>query len=139
MADRLSSIPAWLVVAVAVCVGLYAVLVVGLLLAGRRADARAVAGFVPDCVVLFKRLLGEPGLAGRRKLALVLLLAYLVSPIDLIPDFIPILGQLDDAIVVVLVLRYVLRGADRDALRRLWPGPESSLEAVLAAAYGRSA
>ena len=130
MADRLSSIPAWLVVAVAVCVGLYAVLVVGLLLAGRRADARAVAGFVPDCVVLFKRLLADPEVAGRRKLALVLLLAYLVSPI---------LGQLDDAIVVVLVLRYVLRGADPDALRRLWPGPESSLEAVLAAAYGRSA
>ena len=130
MADRLSSIPAWLVVAVAVCVGLYAVLVVGLLLAGRRADARAVAGFVPDCVVLFKRLLADPEVAGRRKLALVLLLAYLVSPI---------LGQLDDAIVVVLVLRYVLRGADRDALRRLWPGPESSFEAVMAAAYGRSA
>jgi uncharacterized membrane protein YkvA (DUF1232 family) len=139
MAGPASSIPAWLVVAVAVCVGLYAVLVVGLLLAGRRADARAVAGFVPDCVVLFKRLLADPWVAGRRKLALVLLLAYLVSPIDLIPDFIPILGQLDDAIVVVLVLRYVLRGADRDALRRLWPGPESSFEAVMAAAYGRSA
>ena len=130
MAGPASSIPAWLVLAVAVCVGLYAVLVVGLLLAGRRAEARAVAGFVPDCVVLFKRLLADPEVAGRRKLALVLLLAYLVSPI---------LGQLDDAIVVVLVLRYVLRGADRDALRRLWPGPESSFEAVMAAAYGRSA
>jgi uncharacterized membrane protein YkvA (DUF1232 family) len=111
--------------------------VAGLLLAGRRTDARAVAGFVPDCVVLFKRLLSDAELSRSRKLALVLLLAYLISPIDLIPDFIPVAGQLDDAIAVVFVLRYVLRGSDPQYLRRLWPGPDSSIDAVMAAAAGR--
>ena len=109
--------------ALAVTVALYALLVLGLLLGGRKADARAVAGFVPDCIVLFRRLLAGPDVPGRRKAALVLLLAYLISPIDVIPDFIPVLGQLDDAIVVVLVLRYVLRGADPDELRRPGRGP----------------
>lgn len=128
--------PGWIAIAVAVTVGLYLLLVLGLLVGGRRTDARAVAGFIPDCVVLFKRLLADPELPRRRKVVLVLLVAYLASPLDLIPDFIPVAGQLDDAIIVVLVLRYVLRGAGPELLRERWPGPESSIDAVLAAAYG---
>jgi uncharacterized membrane protein YkvA (DUF1232 family) len=62
----------------------------------------------------------------------VLLIPYLVSPIDLVPDFIPVVGQLDDAILVALVMRYVVRRAGRDVVEELWPGPERGLAAVLA-------
>ena len=80
-----------------------------LAIAGRRDTARAVAGFVPDCAVLFKRLAAEPRVARRQKVALVLLGAYLAMPLDLVPDFIPVAGQLDDAILVALVLRWIVR------------------------------
>ena len=112
-------------------VALYAVAVLALVAAGRRADARALAGFVPDCVVLFRRLLGDPAVPRRRKWALALMIGYLAMPIDLIPDFIPVAGQLDDAILVGLVLRGLVRGGGPDLVRRHWPGPDSSLRVVL--------
>ena len=110
---------------------LYAALVVALVIAGRRSQARALAGFVPDCVVLVKRLLKDPRVSRRRKLALALLVAYLAMPIDLVPDFIPVAGQLDDAIVLAVVLRAVVRGASREIVREHWPGPDESLRVVL--------
>ena len=102
-----------------------------LALAGRGADARALARFVPDCVVLFRRLLGDERIPRRRKLALVALLGYLASPIDLVPDFLPVVGQLDDVLAVVLVLRFVLRSADDDLLAEHWPGPPQARRAVV--------
>jgi uncharacterized membrane protein YkvA (DUF1232 family) len=114
-----------------VLLALYALIVLALLLAGRRTDARAVAGFVPDCIVLFKRRIADPAVPRRRKVVLALLVAYLAMPIDLIPDFIPVAGQLDDAILVGLVLRGLVRGGGPDLVRRHWPGPESSLSVVL--------
>jgi uncharacterized membrane protein YkvA (DUF1232 family) len=109
----------------------YAVLVLALVVAGRRGPARALAGFVPDCARLFKRLVGDPRIPRRRKLPLVLLAAYLVSPIDLVPDFIPVAGQLDDAILVAIALRSVVRSAGPEIIREHWPGPDESLRAVL--------
>jgi uncharacterized membrane protein YkvA (DUF1232 family) len=70
----------------------------------------------------------------RAKLPIVLLIPYLVSPIDLIPDFIPVLGQLDDAVLVALVLRRVVHVAGRDVVKELWPGSEPGLRAVLSLA-----
>jgi uncharacterized membrane protein YkvA (DUF1232 family) len=87
--------------------------------------------FLPDCAVLFKRLLGDARLSRSRKLVLVGIVGYLAMPFDLIPDFIPVLGQLDDALVVALGLRVVLRGADPDLVRELWPGPPESCETLL--------
>jgi uncharacterized membrane protein YkvA (DUF1232 family) len=116
---------------VAALLALYALLVLALVVAGKRSQARALAGFVPDCVVLVKRLLADPRVPRRRKLALVLLVAYLAMPFDLVPDFIPVAGQLDDAIVLALALRLIVRGADRAMLREHWPGPDESLRAVL--------
>ena len=109
----------------------YLVLVAALLLLGRREHARAAAGLVPDCAVLFRRLLGDRRVPRRAKLALGGLLAYLALPIDLIPDFLPVVGQLDDAILVVLVLRLALRDAGPALVEQHWPGPPASLKALL--------
>ena len=111
--------------------GAYLLFVLALLGAGRRGDARAVAGFIPDCLVLLERLLGDERVSRSRKIALALLVAYLAMPIDLVPDFIPVAGQLDDAILVVLVVRMVLRDAGPTLVRNHWPGPESSLRSML--------
>jgi len=67
----------------------------------------------------------------RAKLAIVLIVPYLLSPIDVIPDFIPVLGHLDDALLVALVLRRVVRAAGRDVVEELWPGSEDGLKVIL--------
>jgi uncharacterized membrane protein YkvA (DUF1232 family) len=113
---------------------LYLLTVIGLLLAGRRTGARAVAGFVPDCAVLIARLARDPGTPLPARVGLVVLAAYLASPIDLVPDFIPVAGQLDDAILVVLAVGWLVRSRGIEAVRGAWPGPEASLRVVLAAA-----
>jgi uncharacterized membrane protein YkvA (DUF1232 family) len=119
-----------------VAVAVWAAFVAALLLTGRRADARALATFVPDCVVLFRRLLGDRRVSRARKLALLALIGYLLLPIDLVPDFIPVAGQLDDALVVALALRLVVRSGGPELLREHWPGPEASLRVLLRLAYG---
>lgn len=126
--------PEWILISGAAVLALYVLFVLGLLVAGRRSEARAVAGFVPDCVVLFKRLLQDERVSRPRKFLLAGLVAYLAMPLDLVPDFIPVAGQLDDAILVALVLRTVLRSAGTELIREHWPGPESSLALMLRAA-----
>ncbi len=125
------SVPELILVALGSAVLLYAGLVLGLVAVGRRSDARAWAGFVPDCLVLFKRLAGDQRVPRSRKVLLGAMIGYLAMPFDLVPDFIPIAGQLDDAIIVALVLRAVLRGAGSAPVREHWPGPEGSLRLVL--------
>ena len=120
-----------LLIAVVVALLAYLAVVALLALTGRGAAARAVAGFVPDCAVLFARLARDPDVPRARRLALVALAAYLASPIDLVPDFIPIAGQADDAVLVILALRALVRGAGAPAVERHWPGPEGSLAALL--------
>jgi uncharacterized membrane protein YkvA (DUF1232 family) len=120
-----------LLVAAGVVLALYAAGVLLLVVAGRRADVAVLARFVPDCVVLVRRLIGDPRLPRHARLALGALLLYLVSPIDLVPDFIPVAGHLDDAIVVALVLRWLLRLAGPELVRTHWPGPDRSLAVVL--------
>ncbi len=112
----------------------YAGIVATLIALGRRGDARAIAGFVPDCVRMVGRLVAHPSTSRGQRIALVALTAYLAMPIDLIPDFIPVVGVLDDAILVGLALRWLLRTHGEAAVRAAWPGPESSLRLVLAAA-----
>jgi uncharacterized membrane protein YkvA (DUF1232 family) len=108
----------------------WGIVVVVLFFAAGRTQVRALAGFVPDCVVLVGRLLRDPRVPRRRKLLLALTAGYLALPFDLVPDFIPLIGQLDDAIILAFVLRHLLRGNER-AIRELWPGPEQSLDLLL--------
>lgn len=126
----------WLLLGGAVPLVLYAAFVGWLVARGRRTDARALAGFVPDCMRLCRRLLADPEVPRSTKLLLVALVAYLAMPIDLVPDFIPVAGQLDDAILVTLVLRRLLRLAGPTLIRRHWPGPERSLAVLLRLATG---
>jgi uncharacterized membrane protein YkvA (DUF1232 family) len=120
-----------LLVSLAVVLGLYAAFVAWLVVLGRRDDARALARFIPDCIVLVTRLARDPRVPRRRKVLLVGLVGYLALPFDLVPDFIPVAGQLDDAIIVALVLRSLVRSGDEQMLRELWPGPEQSLALIL--------
>jgi uncharacterized membrane protein YkvA (DUF1232 family) len=124
----------WLVLSVAVLALLWRALVGGLLLAGRRDDARSLVTFIPDCIVLVSRLLRDDRVPRRRKLLLVGLVGYIAPPFDLVPDFIPVAGQLDDVLVVAFVLRRFVRSGGEPLVREHWPGPEQSLRLVLRAA-----
>ena len=117
-----------------IVLGAYIALVVALVVMGRGRQARAVAGFIPDCLVMVRRLIADPHTSRAQRVALVILLAYLISPLDLVPDFLPIVGQADDAVIVALALRLLLRGRGEAAIRAAWPGPESSLRVILAVA-----
>jgi uncharacterized membrane protein YkvA (DUF1232 family) len=124
--------PTWqpLSIVVAATLGAYGVSLLVLVRAGRRGDAAALVRFVPDCLVLFRRLLADPRVPRPRKAALAATLAYLATPFDLVPDFIPVAGQVDDALVVALALRGVLRGAGECVVREHWPGPQQSLRVI---------
>lgn len=124
----------WLLLGLGATLVIYAAAIVALVLASRRGDARALASFIPDCLVLFRSLLRDPRVPRRRKLLLAVLVAYLAMPIDVVPDFIPIAGQLDDALVVALVLRSLLRAAGPQLLREHWRGPDRSLDVLLSLA-----
>ena len=117
--------------AVGMTLAVYAGLLVALFVVGRKEDARTWARFLPDCAVLFSRLLRDERVARRHKLVLILLIGYLSLPFDLVPDFIPVVGALDDAVIVALVLRIVLRSSKPELVRELWPGPERSLRLML--------
>jgi uncharacterized membrane protein YkvA (DUF1232 family) len=109
----------------------YLLVVLGFIAAGRRTDARALAGFMPDCVILFTRLLRDPRVPRGSKVLVAALVPYLALPFDLIPDFIPVAGQADDAILVALVLRVLVRHTSAEVLRELWPGPDRTLFVIL--------
>jgi uncharacterized membrane protein YkvA (DUF1232 family) len=85
---------------------------------------------LPDLLRLLKRLASDPTMPRGIRVRLALLLGYLALPIDLIPDFIPVLGYADDAIIVAFVLRSVARRAGPEALAKHWPGTPEGLVAV---------
>jgi uncharacterized membrane protein YkvA (DUF1232 family) len=130
-ADKVPFVPWGLLM---IAVGLYLVAVAALIAAGRREDARALAGFIPDCLVLVSRLARDQRISRTRRAVLFLVLGYLALPIDLVPDFLPGIGQLDDAVVLGLALRLVVHGGGTGIVREAWPGPEASLTLVLRAA-----
>jgi len=91
---------------------------------------RDAVRLVPDLLRLIKRLAGDRSLPRGARVRLVLLLGYLAMPIDLVPDFIPVLGYADDVVIVALVLRSVVRAAGPEALERHWPGTPEGLQVV---------
>jgi uncharacterized membrane protein YkvA (DUF1232 family) len=103
-----------------------------LLLVTRPADTsvRELLRLLPDTVRLISRLARDSSLPVGVRVRLWLLLAYLLSPIDLVPDFIPVVGYADDAIIVALVLRSAVRRAGSGAVERHWPGTPEGLATV---------
>jgi uncharacterized membrane protein YkvA (DUF1232 family) len=91
------------------------------------ATVRDAARIVPDSIRLVHRLWRDANLPRGVRLRLFFLLAYLAFPIDLVPDFIPVVGYADDAIVIGVVLRNVIRRAGPDIVRRHWPGSDDGL------------
>jgi len=125
--------PAWLV-AIVVVVTLYVVLVLALIVSGRRVAAKELALLVPNLALLFKDLLRDPAVPRGPKIALAIGVVWLISPIDLLPEFLPVLGPLDDAVVAALVLRYLVKRSGPEVVRRHWRGDPATLDAILRAA-----
>jgi uncharacterized membrane protein YkvA (DUF1232 family) len=121
-----------ILVALAVMVGLWALLVVlaARLPAGLLKD---LAGFLPACVTLVRRLRADPRVPWRAKVAVVLAGLWVLSPVDLLPEFLPVIGPLDDVVVVALALRYAARRVPREVLLEAWPGEPRMLERLVGA------
>jgi len=138
-------VPEWFVVVLGVLGGfilLWLVLLLVLLNQQRRAGAdvdwKGLLRLVPDVIRLVKRLASDATVPRATRWWLMALLGYLLMPIDLVPDFIPVLGCADDAIVVAIVLRFAIRHAGLEAIERHWPGTPAGLHSVLTlAGYGR--
>jgi uncharacterized membrane protein YkvA (DUF1232 family) len=123
-------LPLWaniLLVVIAIWIAVLVVLVV----VGRLVLARELALIVPNLVRLFGGLLRDGRVPLRAKVVLAVASLWLASPIDLIPDFIPIVGSFDDAIVAALALRFVLRTTDGAVVREHWRGDPATLERLL--------
>ncbi len=123
----------WLI-GLGVAVGLVVLSWALLLLAARRLPPgilRDLAAFIPDCVTTVRRLRRDPRVPRSARIAIVLAGLWVASPIDLIPEFIPVIGPLDDIVVVALALRYAGRRVPRDVLLEAWPGEPRLLERLL--------
>ena len=120
-------------VAALVMVGLWGLLVV---LAARLPPGvlKDLAGFLPACVTLVRRLRTDPRVPWQAKAAVVLAGLWVLSPVDLLPEFLPVIGPLDDVVVVALALRYAARRVPREVLLEAWPGEPRLLERLLGTA-----
>jgi uncharacterized membrane protein YkvA (DUF1232 family) len=92
---------------------------------------RDLASIVPDCVTAIRRLRRDPRVPRRAKLVVALAGLWLLSPIDLRPEFLPVIGPLDDVLVVALALRYAARQVPREVLAAAWSGEPRLLERLL--------
>lgn len=117
-----------LLIALAIAVALWLLAIVVLVVAGRRSAARELATLIPNVLALFRGLLRDERVSRGSKALLVLAVVWLASPIDLVPEFVPVAGPLDDAIVAALVIRFVLRRTDRAVVEQHWRGDPRTLE-----------
>jgi uncharacterized membrane protein YkvA (DUF1232 family) len=92
---------------------------------------KQVAEFLPACVTAARRLRRHPDVPLRAKVALVVAVLWVLSPIDLLPEFLPVIGPLDDVVAVILLLRYAARSIPRPVLLEAWPTDPALLERVI--------
>ncbi len=125
--------PGWLQ-AIVIAAGVVAASWLVLIVLARRLPpglARDLARFLPDCMTTARRLRRDPRVPRRAKIAVAFAAVWVLSPIDLIPEFLPVIGPLDDVVVVALVLRYAARSVPREVLLEAWPGDPRLLERLL--------
>jgi uncharacterized membrane protein YkvA (DUF1232 family) len=92
---------------------------------------KELASFLPDCVATVRKLRADPRVPRRAKVAVGFAGLWVLSPIDLIPEFLPVIGPLDDVVVVALAFRYAARQVPAEVLFDAWPGKRSTLERLL--------
>jgi uncharacterized membrane protein YkvA (DUF1232 family) len=130
--------PKAILVAAAVVVGLWGLLAV---LAARLPPGllKDLAGFLPACATLVRRLRADPRVPWQAKAAVTAAGLWVLSPIDLLPEFLPVIGPLDDVVVVALALRYAARRVPREVLLEAWPGEPRLLERLIGSPAGHPA
>ena len=117
-----------------VLVGLWAVTCAVMMLLAHRLPPglmRQVAEFLPSCVTTARTLRQDPAVPRRAKVALLVAVVWVLSPIDLLPEFLPVIGPLDDVVAVILLLRYAARSIPRQTLLDAWPTDPRLLERLL--------
>lgn len=93
--------------------------------------AKDLAGFLPACATTLRRLRTDPRVPRSAKVAVAIAAIWVISPIDLIPEFLPVIGPLDDVVVVALALRFAARRVPREAIDEAWPGERRLLDKLL--------
>src|SRR3954468_12703886 len=129
----MAAVRGWLIgigIAVAVMAATWCLLI---LLARRLPEgtAKELARFLPACVTTARRLRAHPAVPRKAKLAVGFAGLWVLSPIDLIPEFLPVIGPLDDVIVVALALRYAARQVPRETLLAAWDGDPRTIDRLL--------
>jgi len=123
-----------LLIAAGVAVATWIAAVAALYVFGRRTAARELAGLLPNLVILFKGLIRDPRVPRRTKILLGVAALWVVSPIDLVPEFLPVIGPLDDAVMAALVLRHVVKRAGPGVVADHWRGAPGTLDVLMRAA-----
>lgn len=93
--------------------------------------AKDLAAFLPSCVKMLRKLRNDPRVPRRAKLAVGFAAVWAISPIDLIPEFLPVIGPIDDIVVIALALRYAGRQVPRAVILEAWPGNPSLINRLL--------
>ena len=117
--------------AIGIAAAVWVVAIAALWFFGRKVAAAQLARAIPDLVALTRGLLGDPRVPVGSKVLLGVALVWLLSPIDLVPEFIPVLGPLDDVIVVALVLRHLVRRAGPEVVQDHWRGDRRVVRTAL--------
>jgi uncharacterized membrane protein YkvA (DUF1232 family) len=120
-----------LLIAAGVLLAVWVLAVVAFLVVGRRTIARELVTFLPNLIRLFRGLLGDARVPRSSKALLAVAAVWLASPIDLIPEFLPGVGALDDAVIAGLVLRHLVKRAGPEVVRDHWRGDPRSLSLLL--------
>jgi uncharacterized membrane protein YkvA (DUF1232 family) len=117
--------------ALLVVAGLWILTIIILIVLGRKTAAREIVMLLPNLLLLFRGLAKDDRVPRGAKALLWIGIAWMASPIDLIPEFIPVAGPLDDAVVAVIVIRYVVRAAGREVVAQNWRGDGGTLNLIL--------
>jgi len=120
-----------LIIALAIAAAVWMIAIVALVIAGRRTHAKELALLIPNLLSLLRGLIHDPRVGRFDKFLLVVAVAWVASPIDLIPEFIPVFGPLDDVVVVALILRRLVRHAGPELVSDHWRGDPDLMRKIL--------